>query len=203
MLDQNLVDTIKNKKWLFVSFAPGANGYLLGKWLINNKICGIPFNNNDNFTLNQTESNNHDYVGYLYDIFTGPTWSDRLELELSKNQFDQETIFTILSTTHTNVFSDQPYNLVLLHYSSYNVLRNLQKMFNNAKIIRIMFESEEQANDALKRKLQVDNLVDDKHYQIGILVQDYYPYLFNFDFTIDILWQKVKALDLDFLKELL
>ena len=76
-------------------------------------------------------------------------------------------------------------------------------MFNNSKVIRIMFESHDQAIDAIKRKRLLENQKFELNNDWGDLCDNYFPFLNEFKFTIDVPVNKVKNLELNFLKELL
>ena len=71
------------------------------------------------------------------------------------------------------------------------------------QIIRITFESEDQAINALKRKRLLDNQQFDLNKDWGDLCDNYFPFLTKFKFTIDVPVNKVNNLELEFLKELL
>ena len=195
---------LTQQKWIIVAFAPGAYGYKLGKWLANNKLVNI--NNFENFVYtNSIDKNNHNYLGCFSDVLlsSGQT-EDYIKKELIGHFPNFDLIKKILSNSLSiplKVVNGQ--KLILTHYSQYRVLFELSNLFTNTKVIRITFDSQDQAIDAIKRKRSLDKKSFELTNDWGDLCDNYFPFLNEFKFSIDIPVNKVEKLELDFLKELL
>ena len=195
---------LSEQKWIIIAFAPGAYGYKLGKWLANNKLANI--NNFENFVYtNSVDKNNHSYIGCFSDVLlsSGQT-EDYIKKELFGHFPNVALITKTLSSSPSmpsKLLNDQ--QLILTHYSQYRVLYELSNLFTNSKIIRITFDSQDQAIDAIKRKRSLDKKPFDLANDWGDLCDNYFPFLNKFKFTIDIPVNEVNNLELDFLKELL
>jgi len=197
---------INENKWIIIAFAPGSYGYKLGKWLANNQIVFVDHNM---FVMthyaNDLLKTNHSYLGCFSDVLlSSGQQEDIIKKELVGHFPDFNLIKKILadSTTIPNKKHNNKH-LILTHYSQYRVLYELSKMFNNSKVIRIIFESHEQAIDAINRKRSLDNQKFDLNNDWGDLCDNYFPFLNEFKFSIDIPVNKVEKLELDFLKELI
>jgi hypothetical protein len=194
---------LTQQKWIIVAFAPGAYGYKLGKWLANNRLANI--NNFENFVYyNSTDKNNHNYVGCFSDVLLsfGQT-EDYIKKELIGHFPNLHLITDILSSSISMPFKlVNAQQLILTHYSQYRVLYELSNLFTESKIIRITFDSQDQAIDAIKRKRSLDKKPFDLINDWGDLCDNYFPFLHKFKFTIDVPVNKVENLELDFLKEL-
>ena len=198
-------ELIENNKWIIIAFAPGSYGYKLGKWLANNQLSTIDHNMFDmiNYT-NDLLKNNHNYLGYFSDILlSSGRQEDTVKKELVGHFPDFNLIKKILANSNTIPKKTHNTHLILTHYTQYRVLYELSKMFNNSKVIRIIFDSQDQAIDALKRKRLLENQKFDLNNDWGDLCDNYFPFLNEFKFSIDIPVNKVEKLELNFLKELL
>lgn len=193
--------------WLIIAFAPGSYGHKLGKWLINNEVVN---------KLNPTRSleyagnlldNNHNYPTYFSDVLlpggTIGTTEDYIQKELAGHIPNFDLINNILKNSKA-IYNPNPnkYNLILTHYSRYRTLFELSNIFKS-KTIRIVFDTPEQAQNAMERKRKLDNQDFDLDKECGDLCDNYYPFLHKFNFTIDIPVNNVVNLDLEFLKVLL
>ena len=199
-------DLIDNDKWIIIAFAPGSYGYKLGKWLVNNQLSTVDHNMFDMISYtNDLLKNNHSYLGCFSDILlSSGQQEDTIKKELVGHFPDFNLIKKILA--NSNTIPKKTHNnthLILTHYTQYRVLYELSKMFNNSKVIRIIFESHDQAIGAIKRKRSLDNQKFDLNNDWGDLCDNYFPFLNEFKFSIDIPVNKVEKLELDFLKELL
>ena len=194
-------ELIENNKWIIIAFAPGSYGYKLGKWLISNKLATV---NNLQYIVDSS-LNNHHYCGYFSDVLLSDgKQEDTVKKELIGHFPNFNLIKSILSDSEhlPNNFTNGT-RLILTHYTQYRLLYELSLFFNNAKIIRIVFESHDQAIGAIKRKRSLDNQTFDLNNDWGDLCDNYFPFLNEFKFTIDVPVNKVKNLELNFLKELL
>ena len=199
-------DLIDNDKWIIVAFAPGSYGHKLGKWLVNNQLSTVDYSMVDIISYtNDLLKNNHSYLSCFSDILlSSGQQEDTIKKELVGHFPDFNLIKKILanSTTIPNKTHNSTH-LILTHYAQYRILYELSLLFNNAKIIRVVFESHDQAIGAIKRKRSLDNQKFDLNNDWGDLCDNYFPFLNEFKFSIDIPVNKVEKLELDFLKELL
>jgi hypothetical protein len=154
---------------------------------------------------NDLLKNNHNYLGCFSDILlSSGQQEDIIKKELIGHFPDFNVIEKILA--NSNTIPNKKHNskhLILTHYTQYRVLYELSIMFNNSKVIRIIFESHDQAIGAIKRKRLLDNQKFDLNNDWGDLCDNYFPFLNEFKFSIDIPVSKVEKLELDFLKELM
>ena len=199
-------DLIDNDKWIIIAFAPGSYGYKLGKWLGNNQLALVDHRMSDMTSYaNDLLKNNHNYLGCFSDILlSSGQQEDTVKKELVGHFPDFNLIKKILA--NSNTITKKIHNgthLILTHYAQYRVLYELSNMFNNSKVIRIIFDSQDQAIDAINRKRSLDNQKFDLTNDWGDLCDNYFPFLNEFKFSIDIPVNKVEKLELDFLKELL
>jgi len=199
-------ELLDNDKWIIIAFATGSYGYKLGKWLVNNQLLTVDHRMSDMTSYaNDLLKNNHNYLGCFSDILLS---SSQQEDTIKKELFGQIPDFNLIKKilANSNNIPKKTHNntrLILTHYSQYRILYELTHIFIKSKIIRITFESEDQAINALKRKRLLDNQQFDLNKDWGDLCNNYFPFLNEFKFSIDIPVNKVEKLELDFLKELL
>jgi hypothetical protein len=190
-------DLYDGGRWLIVAFPPGAYGHRLGKWLVNNQIARI-FNGYTQ--LDYSEPDNHNYQGYYSDTM----FSENLSNELIQHPNNRDKIYKLLDlSNYKPIDLSDKYNLILTHYPTFRSLYELKLIFKNSKVIRITFNNQEQAQQTLSRKRILVNDTYDINKDLGNLCDNYFPFLYNYNFCINVPIDRVINLDLDFLKELL
>jgi hypothetical protein len=200
-------------KNLIVAFAPGSRGFLLSKWLYNNKLINVVGVENSFELPYVINGDNHSFTPFYSDVLFH--WNDtnskeiyfKIEEELKKTKCNHAVLSQLLTTSklvpdnHNN-----RYNLILSHCGLGNELLALKTVLQ-AQVIRIMLTDSE-IQDCFRRKFitQIKNnktLWPPKNIVLDLLATTYYPFKENFDFAINIKLSQVENLELDFLiKEL-
>lgn len=187
-------------KNLILSFAPGARGFLLSKWLYINQI--VNFWAAPKSTVLNFDSNNHSLMPLYSDVLF--RWKDEktqrlfndIENCLTQQEADCNYIQSLIAQS-TNAIcvgpNKNPYNLILSHHGSAQGLSTLSKCLT-ARVIRITLNDSTQAKECYVRKFNED---PDPAY----LSRYYGLYLNDYDFCINVKLDMVMNLDLDFLKE--
>jgi hypothetical protein len=188
-------------KNLIISFAPGARGFLLGKWLINNQL-GRAFDSNTRLLPLNHDSTNHDFTPIYNDLLLDNRYSmENFQLVNQALSDDSNDIAQLSQLFFTSKFVRQDdtsgYDIILTHYSSFSALTKLKHVLN-ATIIRITFKDIEQANSSYLRKFNYSKITDA---DINDLESNYYTFIHKFEHGIDIPLDTVTNLDLEFLKE--
>jgi tellurite resistance-related uncharacterized protein len=193
---------------LIVAFAPGARGFTLGKWLLNNKIACACMNSGSEF--NEV---NHTFVPWYNDVLfhfnseTRDTYLKINELLLDTNLESSELMELIGTSKHIPFKTQTIPALVLTHHATPQGLIKLKKALNGT-VIRITFSDEEQASQSMHRKMKLDNdylvamqLDNVTTFYESIYQSEYIPFLEDFDFAINVKLDQVNLFDLNFLKD--
>ncbi len=186
---------------LIIAFAPGSRGFLLSKWLYNNRVVRtVSPPSNQEYIF---DGDNHQVAPFYNDVLFTPTDQtkiiyDKINDEIIKDEYDYVLLKKLIKTSKQKppIINDlNQYNLILSHHSSYTGLATLGTILN-AKIIRITLADTEQAKQCYQRKF---NKIAKEQW----LSTSYYPFIDNFDFAINIKLGTIEKLELDFLlKEL-
>jgi hypothetical protein len=188
---------------LIVSFAHNARGFLLSKWLYSKGIVECCVNpTNLEFKIDTT---NHDLVPFYNDVlFSWQTPVEKVMFNLLQRELEivrspDTTIREILAQSNCKPHTGHSkYNLVLTHVSSYIGLKKLASILD-AKVIRITFKDTAQADETFYRIVEKNSPLEAYDYERD----NYYRFVANYDFCINVDLDRVIDLDLDFLvKEL-
>ena len=201
---------IKN---LIVAFAPGSRGFLLSKWLYNNKLINVAVVENSSELPYIIDGDNHSLTPFYSDVLFH--WDDtnskeiyfQIEEELKKTKCNHAVLSQLLNTSKlVPDNSNNRYNLILSHCGLGNELLALKTVLH-AQVIRIMLTDSE-IRDCYHRKFITPTRNNKtprppKNTILDTLATTYYPFKENFDFAINITLSQVENLELDFLiKEL-
>jgi len=183
---------------LIVAFAPGARGFTLGKWLLNNNIACACMNSGSEF-----REVNHTFVPWYNDVLfyfnneTRDTYFKINELLLDNNSNSTQLLELIGTSKHIPLDNQTTPALVLTHHATPQGLAKLKKALDGT-VIRITFSNADQALQSMYRKMQLDNVTTfyESTYQ-----SEYIPFLQDFDFAINVKLDQVNLFDLNFLKD--
>jgi hypothetical protein len=174
------------RPWTIVSFAPGARGFKLAKFLINNQLAHSdyfsPFFHNDS-------QNTHHFQTAFTDVLLN-WWTPEQKKSFLKTQslifsYGQDTDW-VQQELHQNLLTsdfcprnpDLPH-VICVHFPSLFGLRLLSNVCNAAKVIRITFDSVEQAKSTLERKCALANITLDPTIFEQTLIDNYLPFLYS------------------------
>jgi hypothetical protein len=180
-------------KTIIVAFAPGAKGFALSRWLLNNKLVFALADAGPQFKeINHTLAPWYNDVLFYYNNSSQDVYLT-IDQMLSDPDSSDNTIKELIATSKNIPFEHALPGLVMTHHSTEIGLQRLKEILN-ATLIRITFLDAAQATESLVRKAQLDNIVLNFDHQ-------YVPFLKKFDFAINVTLDQVNQLDLDFLKE--
>jgi hypothetical protein len=190
---------------LVVAFCPGARGFLLSRWLCKNigaNTYSHLFPNNLNSVEYNFSGNNHVFTPFYNDLLflwkekTKPVFNS-IESELNSPDPSLAKLKNMLElSNHKPPDHLDGYSLIHTHHASSTGLQALSLALD-AKLIRITLNNQEQGRQCYERKFGTPCS------NLETLEQNYYPFIQNFDFSINVELNKVINLDLNFLKEML
>jgi hypothetical protein len=184
-----------DSKAIIICFAPGAFGFLLGKWLINNQLATPMSPQGQMLDYNfDPDGTNHDYLPYYINELTTTARSNpraqgmpSIEDDLHMGIIESDSIKNFPPT-------DLP-KLIHSHSGSQLAVEALKKQFTNARIIKIVI-TKQQAIDSIIRK---SNSYDDLEKRI--LNPSFDEFIDKPGPDIDVTLDQVLTLDLKWLKE--
>ena len=136
---------------IILAFPPGGYGFLLGKWLINNRLAqplnlASYINNNFNFDPDKT---NHDYVPYYFNELITLHGPSLIQDQLNLGILDSSTIKDFGPT-------ELP-KLIHSHVGSELGLNKLAEIFTNARIIKVIVTREEAIACNIRKSKNIEN----------------------------------------------
>jgi hypothetical protein len=184
-------------KNILLAYAPGSRGFMLGKWLIINGLA-TPKGNISGRNI-QIDGVNDSFTPFYNDALFFPSGTqifDNVNKLLTNPESSVNDLVKIITTS-----KDQPLapasNLIMTHHASESGLEKLGKAFN-AHVLRVTFADRDQARDAQIRKSVLEGWITDVAEEF--LEKEYFPFIRNFSYSIDITMDQVNNLELDFLK---
>jgi hypothetical protein len=186
-----------SQPWVIISFAPGARGFQLGQLLLKHGLA----HSDRNFSVNTICYNNNQPTHHTF----GPTFGDillkplndlqqqaSLRAEVLMNSYDihyesaAQELYQLLNTSAFVPDNMDLPNIILTHRSRLYGLRLLSRVCNNAKIIRITFDSVDQARATFDRQLLIKNKNLDQELKEQTLFDIYLPFLHNYSYCTNV-----------------
>jgi len=171
-----------NDPVVLIAFAPGSYGFLLGKWIINNKIAQpkdvdlpLVYNFNDN---------NHNYGPYYSELFLN-----------SNNEFQEQLQLGMVEVEKLPKYESTALpKLILTHIGNNSTLEILSKLFVNIRIIKILLNKTEAAESFTRKFNNTDAGRWISHYTYSEFIDSPGP-------DINVTVEQIINLNLDWIKE--
>jgi len=183
--------------WIIISFAPGSRGFQLGKLLIKNNVAHADLQNiNDPGRQKNGIPVNHSFVPAFNDVLMNPKTELQIQLSIKAGTLmnsnhihsarAEQELYELLELSKNIPHDLNLPNIILTHESKLSGLRTLSQVCNFAKIIRITFDSVQQAKEAIIRKTIIDNKNPGDEIIEQNLVDNYLPFLHNYNYFTNV-----------------